>query len=262
MRSFWDRRAREDPFFFVDNQLRYADPDRERFWRRGEADLDALLGALGVRLEESDDVVELGCGIGRLTRVIAARSAHVVAVDVSPEMLAVARAENPELDNVRWLLGDGATLREVPTGSADACVSHVVFQHIPDPAITLGYVREMGRVLRPGGWAAFQLSNDPSVHRPPPVARRLRQGLSAALGRAPRGQAAPAWRGSAVDLDRAEGGRRRGRHGRRAGGRRRIAVLRCADPPPALNAAAPDVCAVLWPIGHTSAQPCRRPGSV
>ena len=145
-------------------------------------------------------MVELGCGIGRLTRVIAARSARVVAVDVSPEMLAVARAENPELDNVRWLLGDGATLREVPTGSADACISHVVFQHIPDPAITLGYVREMGRVLRPGGWAAFQLSNDPSVHRPPPVATRLRQGLSAALGRAPRGQAAPAWRGSAVDL--------------------------------------------------------------
>ena len=52
-----------------------------------------------------------------------------------------------------------------PTASVTACVSLVVFQHIPDPAITLGYIREIGRVLRPGGWAAFQVSNDPWIHR-------------------------------------------------------------------------------------------------
>jgi SAM-dependent methyltransferase len=204
MRSFWDRRAREDPFFFVDSRLRYGDPDRERFWSRGEADLDALLGTLGARLRRSDVVVELGCGIGRLTRAIAARSARVIAVDVSGEMLAAARAENPDLGNVDWLLGDGVSLRQVPSGAADACISHVVFQHIPDPAITLGYVREMGRVLRAGGWSAFQVSTDPAVHRLPPVGTRLRRGLRSAIGRAPRGQAAPAWRGSAVDLSELE----------------------------------------------------------
>ena len=51
--------------------------------------------------------------------------------------------------------------------SVDGCFSHVVFQHIPDPPITLNYVREMGRVLRPGGWALFQVSNDPTIHQPP-----------------------------------------------------------------------------------------------
>src|SRR5206468_8184733 len=110
----------------------------------------------------------------------------VRALDVSSEMLEVARRMNPQLGNVDWLHGDGTTLAPIPGASADACVSHVVFQHIPDPEVTLGYVREMGRVLRPGGWAAFQVSNDPSVHR-----RRLF---------ARRGTRHPAWRGSAVDL--------------------------------------------------------------
>ena len=86
--------------------------------------------------------------------------------------------------------------------SAEACVSHVVFQHLPDPAITLGYVREMGRVLRPGGWAAFQLSTDPALHRRP--RRRLSHRLRALLGRAPRGVADPAWVGAAVEMDALE----------------------------------------------------------
>jgi len=79
-------------------------------------------------------------------------------------------------------------------------VSHVVFQHIPDPAVTLAYVAEMGRVLRPGGWAAFQVSTDPAVHRVPGAAARLRWRLVALMRRGPREQEHPAWLGSAVSL--------------------------------------------------------------
>jgi SAM-dependent methyltransferase len=200
-RRFWDARADEDAFFFVDNRLDYRNPDLDRFWRGGEADLDKLLDALGVALAGSDSVVEIGCGVGRLTRVLAARAADVRALDVSQRMLDLAQQHNGGLANVTWLLGDGASLAGIDTASADACVSHVVFQHVPDPAITLCYVREMGRVLRPGGWAGFQVSNDPSIHRPRRGMARMRDALKALVGRAPRGQANPAWRGSAVDLD-------------------------------------------------------------
>jgi hypothetical protein len=71
---------------------------------------------------------------------------------------------------------------------------------MPDPAITLGYVREMGRVLRPAGWSAFQVSNDAGAHLPPGGVR-LRRRLAALAGRAPRGYDDPAWLGSAIDLD-------------------------------------------------------------
>jgi ubiquinone/menaquinone biosynthesis C-methylase UbiE len=116
-------------------------------------------------------------------------------------MLDRAKRENPSLSNVDWILGDGTTLAGVGDASADACVSHVVFQHIPDPAITLGYVREMSRVLRPGGWSAFQVSNDPAVHRRPSLKEQTARAIRAATRRAPRGQSARPWRGSAVALD-------------------------------------------------------------
>ncbi len=199
MGEFWDARAREDAFFFVDNRLEYRNPDVEAFWAEGRTDLDGLLGSLAVAPAEGETVVEIGCGLGRLTRALVARGARVIAVDVSAEMLAQARELNAHLDGVTWVHGDGASLAGVADASADAVVSHVVFQHIPDPQITLGYVREMGRVLRPGGWAAFQISNDASIHEPRGLS--LRERAKVALKRRPQGSEDPAWRGSAVELD-------------------------------------------------------------
>ena len=198
-RRFWDRRAKENPWFFISNELDYSDPDLEHFWASGEHDVDVLLGALDAELDPSDHVVELGCGAGRMTRAIAARVGRVTAVDVAPRMLEIAREQNAGLDNVEWRLGDGKTLSGIPDGSAEVCISHIVLQHIPDPEVTLGYVREMGRVLRPGGHALFQVSNAPVVHRAPHEGPRRR--WSALRGRWPRGQRSPAWVGSAVDLD-------------------------------------------------------------
>lgn len=204
MRRFWDRRAREDAFYFVDSRLTYRRPDTAAFWASGEEDLDRLLDAAGVALDPSDRIVEIGCGMGRLTRVIAARAGDVRALDVSERMLEIAKAHHPDLGNVSWTLGGGSSLTGIDDASADVCLSHVVFQHIPDSAVTLAYVRETGRVLRPGGWAAFQVSNDPSVHRPSKPSRRLRRLISARLRRSPHGQDDPAWLGSAVDLAQLE----------------------------------------------------------
>ena len=199
---FWDARAREDAFHFVDSRLPYRGGEDERFWSGGEEVVGRMLEVLGVELEPTDVVVDIGCGIGRLSRALAARAGEVLALDVSSEMLARARRLNGHLDNVRWLHGDGTTLAPVGDSSVDACFSHVVFNHIPDPAITLGYVREMGRVLRPGGWSAFQVSNDPGAEaHAPSGGTSLRHRVAALAGRAPRAYDDPAWLGSAVELD-------------------------------------------------------------
>ena len=199
-RRFWDERAEEDAFFFVDNRLEYGAPDLEEFWSRGESDLRVLLDAVGVSESslEGLDAVEIGCGVGRLTRVLAGPCASVRALDVSPRMIELAQSHNPSLAGVEWTVGDGASLTGVDTASADVCVSHVVFQHIADPAVTLGYVREIGRVLRPGGFAVFQVSNDPAVHA---GKRPLGDRLRALVRRGPSGQDHPDWRGSYVALE-------------------------------------------------------------
>ena len=202
MRDFWDARAEEDPFFFVDNRVGYGSRDLERFWTGGREQLDHMHALLEIEPEEGGDVVEIGCGVGRITRVLAERAATVTAIDVSERMLEVADELNPGLDNVRWMLGDGSSLAGVDDESADFVHSYVVFHHIPDPEITLGYVREIARVLRPGGRTAFQVSNELAKHRPHPVVRRLKLAWRALRGRGPRGQNHPAWRGSPVSVER------------------------------------------------------------
>jgi SAM-dependent methyltransferase len=195
MRRFWNARAREDAFYFVDTRQPYGAPAPERFWQADEL-VDYFLEGLQATIAGTDVVLEIGCGLGRITRVLAGRAAEVVALDVSDEMITRARELSPQLVNVRWLLGDGVSLAALTDASIDACVSVVVLQHVP-AEVTLGYVRELGRVLRPGGWAALQISDDPAIHRPRPG---LRPRLRALAGRGPRGQRHPAWLGSAVGL--------------------------------------------------------------
>jgi SAM-dependent methyltransferase len=110
-------------------------------------------------------------------------------------MLAQAREANADAANVTWIHGDGTTLTGIDDGSVDGVFSWVVLQHVPEPEIVLGYIEEMGRVLKPHGWAAFQVSTDPNVHQPRGIAERAKQ----ALGKGPKGQADPAWLGTAVD---------------------------------------------------------------
>ena len=162
MREFWDSRADEDAFYFVDNRLALPRPGRGA--SSGPAGARCSRRSWACCRSRSSPTTtwsrSAAGSAGSRGRSPTARR-RVRAIDVSARMLARARELNPALDNVTWLLGDGSTLCRIEDASADVCFSYVVFQHIPDPEITLGYVREMGRVLRPGGWAAFQVSNDP-----------------------------------------------------------------------------------------------------
>lgn len=198
--EFWDERANENALYFIDSRLDYNAPDEVAFWEGGRGDLSRIVDLLGVELEGSEEVVEIGCGVGRITRALAERGASVRALDVSSRMLELAREHNPDASAISWVHGDGCSLAGIDEASADVCFSHVGFQHIPDPQVTLGYVAEICRVLRPGGWAAFQISNKPEIHRRRSALSRLRSAPARVLGRAPRGEAHPAWLGSAVGL--------------------------------------------------------------
>lgn len=194
---FWDHRAQENALFYVDNELDYETPDSAVFWQRGPRIVDVMVNSVGLKLSKNDTVVDVGCGVGRLTRTLAERTRWVFGLDVSQKMLDLARNYNPHVRNVEWLHGDGTSLRGLGDGVCDGCFSHVVFQHIPEPEITLNYVREMGRVLRPGGWALFQVSTDPTVHGP---SRHERDGGRFGLRTSWRHRSDRAWWGSAIDI--------------------------------------------------------------
>jgi trans-aconitate 2-methyltransferase len=98
-------------------------------------------------------VVDLGCGPGNLTVLLAARwpDADVRGVDASAEMIAAARRDHGH--EVGFDVGD---LRDwtAPEGGVDVLVSNATLQWVPDHLDLLP--RLVGQV-RPGGWLAFQV---------------------------------------------------------------------------------------------------------
>ena len=161
MREDWDRRARENAQYYVNTAARHW--DERDFFRSGEinvanlimSDMPRICG--GERTPLDLDALEIGCGVGRMTRMIARIFRHVTAVDVSPEMLERARNNLAQMENVTLAQTDGATLAGLKAASCDFAFSFVVFQHIPSLAVIASYCREVNRVLRPGSLFKFQV---------------------------------------------------------------------------------------------------------
>jgi ubiquinone/menaquinone biosynthesis C-methylase UbiE len=117
------------------------DADDNRTRDAALAALERLLVPLGDR-----DVLEIGCGTGQSTRLLAgARS--LVALDFSEEMMARARAKVP---SARFLLHDVREPWPLPDASVDLVTENLVLEHVEALGPVLG---EMARVLRPGGAA-------------------------------------------------------------------------------------------------------------
>jgi ubiquinone/menaquinone biosynthesis C-methylase UbiE len=109
-----------------------------------EAALVALLPAEGVR-----DLLDIGTGTGRMLEIFGPRVERAVGVDLSREMLAVARVnlERAALRNCSIRQADMYQL-PLPGASFDAVVIHQVLHFAEHPAQV---VAEAARVLRPGG---------------------------------------------------------------------------------------------------------------
>ncbi|MCA1580385.1 MAG: methyltransferase domain-containing protein [Acidobacteria bacterium] len=162
MRRDWDLRARSDAASFIDCGH---GASAERFWKSGEEDVAAQV-LKNVRLRPDAQVLEIGCGIGRLMKAMRRRARVVTGVDISGEMIERARRELLPDDGVRLFATDG-DLREIPDRSIDFVYSFIVFQHIPSRAAVLTYLREAARVLRPGGLFRFQADGRGPRFKPP-----------------------------------------------------------------------------------------------
>ena len=158
----WDERARKDAFYYICTARKDWDP--EAFFQSGEADYRRFVAPVLAKLRFDPcgkTIFEVGCGAGRMTRSFASRFAHVLALDVSEEMLERARTLNAQCKNVEWLHGDGHGFPQVPRASADFVFSYLVLQHLPTRNLALGHVDEMLRVLKPGCPFCFQFNSCP-----------------------------------------------------------------------------------------------------
>jgi SAM-dependent methyltransferase len=98
-------------------------------------------------------VLELGCGTGYFTRELARSGGNIVAIDVSPELLEIARA-NCSPPNVRYEIQNAYQL-SYADAVFDSVVGSSVLHHLEIEAA----LREIYRVLNPGGTMCFTEPN-------------------------------------------------------------------------------------------------------
>jgi SAM-dependent methyltransferase len=119
--------------------------------------VDALLDAAGVGADMT--VLDIACGPGHVSATARMRGAHVTGIDFSAAMIAEARRNPPgiafeEADAERLPFADE---------SFDAAVANFGLHHVENPERAL---REIHRVLRPGGGFAFTLWAKPPENAP------------------------------------------------------------------------------------------------
>ena len=167
MRRDWDQRARRDAFLYIASWRK--DWDEASFFESGEKDYLRVVQPILRKLQfdpANNSMVELGCGAGRMTRSFAQRFQSVTAVDISAEMQSRAKEYLQSFSNVRWVLSNGETLSCVESASVDFVFSYLVLQHMPDKEIVCVSIREMMRILKPGGAFLFQFngSDQPTMN--------------------------------------------------------------------------------------------------
>ena len=98
---------------------------------------------------DMQQVLDCGTGTGRMLELLAPRADRAIGVDLSPAMLAVARAnlDRAGVRNAQLRQGDIYAL-PVERNSCDLAIVHQVLHYLDDPARAL---REASRALKPGG---------------------------------------------------------------------------------------------------------------
>jgi SAM-dependent methyltransferase len=162
MRSDWNERAHEDANYYVAFGRR--EQDNDEFFETAN-DLVKGLAADFKRLAGRGAALEIGCGPGRLMRPLSRYFGEIHGVDVSDEMIRLARERLRGTPNAHPHHTTGSDLAQFPDDKFDYVYSYAVFQHIPSREVVFNYLREAWRVLKPGGILKAHLNGLPAHAR-------------------------------------------------------------------------------------------------
>ena len=119
-------RLKEQWAAFADTWIEFTS-DRGDPHREGLLDswmLDAIADVAG------QDVIDLGCGEGRFSRMMAERGAKVTGLDLNERFIDFARANR--FDDEKYVVGDMENLTGIPDQSFDMAVSYITLVDVPD----------------------------------------------------------------------------------------------------------------------------------
>jgi SAM-dependent methyltransferase len=135
----------------TDSRLVQADFDQIALLPPGGFDHNAYYHdfLLGVLQRHMNQVLDLGCGTGRFTRLLAARADQVLALDLSLNMITSARQQSAAFKNIEFRQADALSW-DWPAEQFDSIVSIATLHHLPPE----GILPKMKAALRSGGTLA------------------------------------------------------------------------------------------------------------
>lgn len=159
-KKHWDKFARTDPFWAV-----LTDADKkgnqwkvEEFFRTGVESVGAEIKGVVMQYPQLrfGSALDFGCGVGRLSQALARHFDRVVGIDISAEMLRIAREHNQHGNKVEYLLNTRDDLSQLRSNQFDFVYSIITLQHM-EPVYAKRYIAEFVRVTSPGGAILFQV---------------------------------------------------------------------------------------------------------
>lgn len=122
--------------------------------------------------EDRQSALEVGCGQGELSRRLAGKFERVLAIDLSPEMIRLAREHYAHLANLEFELADILTY-ELPAESFNCIATIATLHHLPPREVLL----KLKAALKPGGALLVLDLFEPARWHGPPARDSLREGL-------------------------------------------------------------------------------------
>jgi len=135
--------------------------DEEELDRSGLYTVDTIDRFIGIN--PCDTCLEIGCGVGRVGKIMSQRCERWIGADISPSMLQYAAQRLAGLSNIELVELHSNGLPEIADSSVDLVYSTVVFMHLYEWD-RYKYVVEAMRVLSPGGRCYFDNVDIMSSH--------------------------------------------------------------------------------------------------
>ena len=157
----WSALGEADPYWSVLTAPQFRrdafEANAASFRESGRADIErfrSFAARAGIDLTRFRCCLELGCGVGRLTRWLAPLFPSTIAADISRAHLSILARDVPDPRVRGVLLASPEAIDELP--DYDVFFSLIVLQHNPPPIMALMLRRVLTR-LQPGGIGYFQL---------------------------------------------------------------------------------------------------------
>jgi SAM-dependent methyltransferase len=164
IKSEWTYLGEFEPYWSTITQPQYHldhfEANRQQFYDSGKHVLDIFLAALrrnNVNPNHIQTVLEVGCGVGRVTQFLAQTFPKLIATDISMPHLLIANAQlkGQGFSNVEFIhWDDPRALHQLP--SVDAILSVIVLQHNPPPVMAW-ILKNLLACLNPSGVAYLQI---------------------------------------------------------------------------------------------------------